>query len=180
MRNRWWLHRNVCLITMCTCSRNNNPLSLSGSAKLGTCVPTHTHTHMYLIISIRGFFFLLYFENVHICPCQQIYWLLSSSSYLYLNLSLSERPMWFLTSHLSRLPPTTYPIDSHTISVLFNIVSFHSCYYFPSLRSHITTGARPTSTMYLQMYGAGSRGSIGKPSKLFQWLRLKLFSKLLF
>jgi DNA-directed RNA polymerase II subunit RPB2 len=27
-------------------------------------------------------------------------------------------------------------------------------------RSHITTGSRPTSTMYLQMYGAGSRGSI--------------------
>lgn len=34
-------------------------------------------------------------------------------------------------------------------------------------RSHITTGARPTSTMYLQMYGAGSRGSIGEYGNRF-------------
>lgn len=30
-------------------------------------------------------------------------------------------------------------------------------------RSHISTGARPTSTMYLQMYGAGNKGILRKP-----------------
>lgn len=106
---------------MCTCSRNNNPLSLSGSAKLGTCVRTHTHTHMYLITSIRGFFsyFILrmsvpvnksidFFHHHHI----------STSTFRSVNDPCDSLPLTYL-DYL--LPPTLLTLTLFQ----FYLISYH-------------------------------------------------------
>ena len=70
---------------------------------------------------------------------------------------------FFLIHFLSSSPSSALSLSyARSLTIHLSISFFLSlifCTYI--IRSHITTGARPTSTMYLQMYGAGSRGSIG-------------------
>ena len=80
-----------------------------------------------------------------------IFFLLSFFLSFFLIYFLSPSPSFALSLLYDR-SLTIHLFISFFLSLIF-------CTYI--IRSHITTGARPTSTMYLQMYGAGSRGSIG-------------------
>ena len=127
------------------------------------CEFKNRNSHQSPFLSLEGS--LCLFSSLRILSLSlSLYLHLPFSFPIYLYLSLSRcRPLsisiplclsisLFLAISISlrqTLTLTLFPFLPHYFFL-------HYCY-----RSHITTGARPTSTMYLQMYGAGSRGSIG-------------------